>query len=381
MEKVKLGIDTIDDNLEIFKGKKIGLITNPTGLNSAFKSTIDILNEKTNLVALYSPEHGIRGDVQAGETVENYIDEKSGVKVYSLYGKNKKPSYEILKDIDILAFDIQDVGSRFYTYIYTMAYAMQSCKEFNKTFVVFDRPNPIGGQEVEGNILNEEFSSFIGLYPITQRHGLTVGEIARLFNMEFNIECELIVVPMTGWKRNMYFENTGLRWIMPSPNMPTVDTTIVYNGTCIFEGTNISEGRGTTKPFEMVGAPWIDAYKLSDAMNEMNLPGVIFRPVYFTPTFSKHSGELCRGVQLHITDRECFKPVLVGVSLLYKIRELSGDKFEFLAPFSENGKPFIDYNVGESYIRENKYKLNEIIEMWEMEAIKFKGIKEKYHIY
>lgn len=381
MNKVKLGIDNIQDSFKVFEGKRVGLITNPTGMNSSFENTIDILNEYTDLTALYSPEHGIRGDIQAGEKVDNYIDEKSGIKVYSLYGKNKKPSYEILKDIDVLAFDIQDVGSRFYTFLYTMAYAMQSCKEFMKMFVVFDRPNPIGGEAVEGNILEENFRSFIGRYPITQRYGLTIGETAKMFNDEFNIGCDLKVVPMTGWKRNMYFEDTGLQWVLPSPNMPKVDTAVVYNGTCIFEGTNISEGRGTTLPFEIVGAPWINAYKLSERMNELNLPGVVFRPVYFTPTFSKHCGKLCKGVQLHVTDRNKFKPVRSGVSLLYAIKELSGNDFEFIPAYTPKGKPMIDYNTGCSYIKEGKFSLNEVISMWEEQSQRFMKTKQKYHIY
>lgn len=381
MVKVKTGIDNIDKYINLFEGKRVGLITNPTGIDSEFRSTIDILKEKTNLVALYSAEHGIRGDIQAGEKVENYIDEKTGIRVYSLYGKNKKPTYEILKDIDILVFDMQDVGARFYTYLYTMAYAMQSCSEFNLEFVVFDRPNPIGGEEVEGNILNKECSSFVGLYPITQRYGLTIGETARLFNEEFLIGCNLHIVPLEGWKRSMYFEETGLPFVMPSPNMPTIDTAIVYTGTTFFEGTNISEGRGTTKPFEIIGAPWLDAYKLSDVMNSLKLPGVNFRPIYFTPTFSKHSGELCKGVQLYVNDRASFKPVKTGLMLLYNIKEQSGEKFEFLKPFTEKSRSGMDYLTGCSYIVEGKYSIDEVVTMWEEEALKFKTIKEKYHIY
>lgn len=381
MEKVKLGIDNIDKYLDIFYGKKVGLITNPSGVNGEFKSTIDIMREKTNLTALYGPEHGIRGDIQAGEKVDNYIDEKTGIQVYSLYGSNRKPSEEMLKDIDILAFDIQDAGARFYTYIYTMAYAMESAEKFGKTFVVFDRPNPIGGEKVEGNILNMEYKSFIGGYPITQRYGLTVGELARLFNEEFKIGCDLVVVPMENWHRDMYYDETGLSFISPSPNLPTVDTAVVYTGTAIFEGTNISEGRGTTRPFETIGAPWIDAYKLSEVMNAMDIPGVFFRPVYFTPTFSKHSGELCQGVQLHITNKKVFEPLKAGLSLFYSIRELSENKFEVTRPFKENSKNMLDYCTGDSYIRENKYDLETVLEIWKKEALIFKNIKKKYEIY
>lgn len=381
MVKVKSGIDNIDKYLNIFDGKRVGLITNPTGVNSEFKSTVDVMKEKTNLVALYGPEHGIRGDIQAGQKVGNYIDEKTGIEVYSLYGKNKKPSKEILSGIDVLAYDIQDVGARFYTYLYTMAYAMQSAAEFGKTFVVFDRPNPIGGEAVEGNILDTEYKSFVGLYPIPQRYGLTVGELAKFFNEEFKIGCNLVVVPIENWKRSMYYDETGLPFIMPSPNMPTIETSIVYTGTTIFEGTNISEGRGTTRPFEIIGAPWLDAFKLADDMNNMKMDGVHFRPVYFTPTFSKQKDLLCRGVELHITDRKVFKPVKAGISLFYKIREMSGDKLEIIKPYTKTGKHFIDYLTGCSYIRENKYDLETVLDMWGREAAEFKNTKKKYEIY
>lgn len=378
---VKTGIDNLEKYINLFEGKRVGLITNPTGIDRNFKSTIDILKEKTNLVALYSAEHGIRGDIQAGELVGNYVDEKTGIMVYSLYGKNKKPSYEILKDIDILVFDMQDTGARFYTYLYTMAYAMQSCSEFNIEFVVFDRPNPIGGEAVEGNILNTECKSFVGLYPITQRYGLTIGELAKLFNEEYAIGCSLSVIPLEGWKRSMFFDETGLPFVMPSPNMPTIDTAIAYSGTAIFEGTNISEGRGTTKPFEFIGAPWLDANKLTDAMNSLKLPGVNFRPMYFTPTFSKHSGKLCKGVQLHVNDRTTFRPVKTGLMLFNVIKEQSGSKFEFEPPLAEKLRPLIDYLTGSTYIREGKYCVNYVAAMWEEEALKFKATKEKYHMY
>ncbi|HBI73959.1 MAG TPA: DUF1343 domain-containing protein, partial [Lachnospiraceae bacterium] len=275
---MKLGIDQMDQWLPVLEGKKVGLITNPTGVNRNLISTIDVLKEKVNLVRLYSPEHGVRGDIQAGEVVENYIDESTSLPVITLYGKNKKPTKEMLDEIDILAMDIQDVGSRLYTYLSTMSYCMQGCAECGKTFVLFDRPNPIGGEMVEGNIIKEGFTSFVGLHPIPYRYGLTIGELAGFFNKEFNIQCDLKVIPMEGWIRNMYYEDTKLAWILPSPNMPTVETAVVYNGTCIFEGTNLSEGRGTTKPFEFVGAPWLNAGKLADKLNELNLEGVLFRP-------------------------------------------------------------------------------------------------------
>lgn len=381
MEKVKTGIDNIDEYMDIFKGKKVGLITNNTGYNCEFKSTIDILRERTNLTALYSPEHGIRGDIQAGEKVESYIDSKTGIRVYSLYGKNKRPSKEILKDVDILAFDIQDVGARFYTYLYTMSYAMESCSEFNKEFVVFDRPNPINGVDVEGNLVDKNYSSFIGRYPIPQRYGLTTGEIASLFNEEFLIGCKLKVIPLKNWNREMYYEATGLNFIMPSPNMPTIDTAVVYPGTCIFEGTNISEGRGTTRPFEIIGAPWLDGFKIADMMNRIKLYGVKFRPVFFTPTFSKHAGKLCMGIQIHVTDRKIYKPVKTGIFLYEAIKRESKDKFDFVTFEGKKLKYGIDYLAGDSTIRKGNISTDKIYEKCQEDSLKFKELKKKYHLY
>ncbi|WP_434642210.1 exo-beta-N-acetylmuramidase NamZ family protein [Thermoanaerobacterium thermosaccharolyticum] len=378
---VKCGIDVIEAYSNIFENKKIGLITSPTGVDRNLRSTIDILNERFNLKALYSPEHGIRGDFQAGEKVGDYTDKLTGIKVFSLYGENKKPTKEMLQDIDIMAIDIQDVGSRYYTYLYTMAYAMEACKEYNKTFVVLDRPNPIGGNKVEGNILDTDFSSFVGLYPITQRYGLTIGELSILINKEFNIGCDLQVVKLEGWKRDMYYSETELAWINPSPNMPTPNTAVLYNGTCLFEGTNVSEGRGTTKPFEMIGAPWIDGYKLSDKMNDMALDGVIFRPVYFVPTFSKYKNELCSGVQIHITNKKSVNAIEVGIKLLYEIIKMSGNNFEWLPPFKKGQKYFIDHLAGTDELRLMKYSADELIGKWEKSSAEFTKIKEKYHIY
>lgn len=381
MEKVKTGIDNIDEYMDIFEGKRVGLITNNTGYNSEFKSTIDILSERTNLTALYSPEHGIRGDIQAGEMVESYIDLKTGIRVYSLYGKNKRPTKEILENVDILAFDIQDVGARFYTYLYTMSYAMESCSKFNKEFVVFDRPNPINGNDVEGNILNENYSSFVGRYPIPQRYGLTIGEVASLFNKEFSIGAKLKVIPLKNWNREMYYEDTGLNFIMPSPNMPTVDTAVVYPGTCIFEGTNISEGRGTTRPFEIIGAPWLDGFKIADMMNKLQLCGVKLRSIFFTPTFSKHSGKLCEGIQIHVTDRKIYKPVKTGIFLYEIIKGESKDKFDFITFKGKKLNYGIDYLAGDNSLRKASMNINKLYEKWQEDSFKFKELKKKYHLY
>lgn len=379
--KTKLGIERIDDFKEIFEGKRIGLITNPTGIDSTFKSSIDILREKAQLTALYGPEHGVRGSIQAGVKISTYIDETTGIPVYSLYGDTKKPTAEMLENVDILAIDIQDVGSRFYTYIYTMAYAMMACKEHNKRFVVFDRPNPINGVDFEGNILDLTYRSFVGYYPIVQRHGMTMGELAKLFNEEYEIGCDLVVIPMENWKREMSFEDTKLPWVYPSPNLPTINSAYVYNCTCIFEGTNVSEGRGTTLPFELVGAPWINPDQLSQVLNNLGLPGVYFRPQYFMPTFTKYKEEMCGGVQLHVFDRQAFQPVHTGWAMLEVIRNLNPDYFSVNKPYVEGRPCMLQYNTGCNYIMEKTYTLEEQFAILERDTKKFSTIRQKYLIY
>ncbi len=378
---IKLGIDLVNENLELFKNKRVGLITNPTGIDSNFESTIDVLNKNVNLVALFSPEHGIRGSLQAGVNLGNYIDDKTGINVYSLYGATRRPSKEMLDNIDILCIDIQDVGSRFYTYIYTMAYAMQACKEYNKEFIVFDRPNPCNVEDFEGNILDIKYRSFVGYYPILQRHGLTIGELSELFNKEYEIDCRLNVIKMENYNRSMYFEDTKKLWVLPSPNIPTPSSAITYNCTCIFEGTNLSEGRGTTTPFELVGAPYIEPERLSEKMNSFGFKGVYFRPLYFTPTFSKHKDELCGGVFLHILDRKLFTPVKVGWTLLEVIRTMYPDDFQVGKPYREGGHTMLEYNTGTDKIRKHELSLEEQMIIIDKDTKEFGKIREKYLIY
>jgi len=381
LEQVKVGIDNIDNFVHLLKGKRVGLITNTTGVKSNLESTIDVLAKKIDLRALFAPEHGVRGNVQAGEKVENEKDVKTGIPVFTLYGDSKKPTKQMLENIDVLVFDMQDVGSRLYTYLYTMAYSMESAKEYKKEFIVLDRPNPLGGEVVEGNLVQKGYTSFIGLYPLPYRYGLTIGEMALLFNKEYNINCHLEVVKMQGWKRYMNYEDTGLPWILPSPNMPTVDTAFIYNATCIFEGTNISEGRGTTKPFEIIGAPWLDAYKLADSLNEKKLSGVLFRPAFFTPTFSKHKEKLCAGIQIHILNRHTLNSVQIALHLLKAVKMQNTEKFEYLPPYTEKGKHMIDYNTGTNYIRTHDFDPDAVYEQWQLEAKQFKELKLKYHLY
>ena len=382
MSKVILGIENIDKYEKLFKGKRVGLITNPTGIDSNFKSSIDILREKTNLVALFSPEHGIRASIQAGQRLDTYVDEETGITVYSLYGATKKPSKEIMDKVDIIAIDIQDNGSRYYTFIYTMAYCMQACAEYGKTFVVFDRPNPINGEQVEGNKLDvTKYRSFVGYYEMLQRHGLTMGELALLFNNEYGIGCDLRIVPMTNWERWMDFEDTNLPWVIPTPNLPTIASAYAYNATCIFEGTNVSEGRGTTTPFEIIGAPWLKSEQLSRELNSLNIEGVFFRPQYYTPTFSKYKGELCGGGFVHITDRHKFNGVNCSFIILDYIRKHYKDEFKINPPFKAGSPSLFEFEAGSDMFIKQECSIEEQLEVLNKDAEEFREIRKKYLIY
>ncbi len=379
--KVTPGIEVLlDDQKELLKGKKVGLITNPTGIDSKLKSIVDLLYEDPDieLTALFGPEHGVRGDAQAGSYVESYIDDKTGLPVYSLYGQTKKPTPEMLKNLDVLLFDIQDVGTRHYTYIYTMAYAMEAAKENNIPFVVLDRPNPQGGLSVDGPILEPDSLSFIGLYPIPTKHGMTVGELATFFNKEFNIGADLKVVKMKGWKRSMDYDETGLPFVLPSPNMPTVSTTFIYPTTGLIEGTNVSEGRGTTKPFETIGAPYINGIDLAANLNALRLPGVKFRAASFIPTFSKHAGILSHGVEIYVTDREKLEAVSTGLHIIKTIHDMYPNDFEFL---SNN---FFDKLIGNDWIRPmilDGASVTDIMNKYQKELDEFKKVRKKYLMY
>ncbi|WP_412762432.1 exo-beta-N-acetylmuramidase NamZ domain-containing protein [Peribacillus simplex] len=380
-QKVSPGIEVLlKDEKNVLSGKKVGLITNPTGIDSQLTSIVDLLNDDPdiNLTALFGPEHGVRGDAQAGASVEYYIDEKTGLPVYSLYGKTKKPTPEMLKDVEVLVFDIQDVGTRYYTYIYTMAYAMEAAKENDIPFIVLDRPNPQGGESVDGPVLEPEFSSFVGLYPIPLKHGMTVGELATLFNKEFKIGADLRVIKMKGWKRDMDYDDTGLPFVLPSPNMPTVSTTFVYPATGLIEGTNVSEGRGTTKPFELIGAPYINSDELAGKLNALRLPGVKFRAASFTPTFSKHAGKLSHGVEIYITDREEFKAVPTGLHIIKTIQDLYPGDFEFLA--ANNFNLLIGNGWVMSRIEEGS-SVNEIMKEYQVKQDAFKKVRKNYLLY
>ena len=355
---VKIGLEILlESKLDLLQGSRVGLIVNPASINSSFEHAADLFHQhpRINLTALFGPQHGIRGETQDNMIEwQTFRDKRTGLPAYSLYGETRKPTAEMLADVDVLVFDIQDVGTRVYTFIYTMALAMEAARECGKRFVVLDRPNPINGVEIEGNILEPQFQSFVGMFPIPMRHGMTIAELALMFNREFGIGCELEVVEMQGWRREMWYEGTRLPWLMPSPNIPTVDTAIVYPGCVMLEGTNVSEGRGTTRPFEIVGAPYIDPYELIDELKKDNLPGVVFRPLHFQPTFHKFAGELCGGLQIHVTDRSSFKPVITGVAIISVIRRLYPDRFEWKQPPYEYVYDKLPFDVinGSSQLRQ-----------------------------
>ncbi len=323
-----------NEQAQLIHGRKIGLVTNHSGVDRQLRATADRLHEASScrLTALFGPEHGIRGDAADGASVPTFQDPVTGVTVHSLYGATNRPDVAALAELDLLLFDVQDVGARFYTYLYTMTLSMAACAEAGIPFVVLDRPNPLGGQRLGGCLLAPEFASFVGLYPVPIQYGLTIGEFARLANEEYGIGADLTVVAMSGWRRRMLWEDTGLPWVPPSPNMPTPDTALVYPGTCLFEGTNVSEGRGTTHPFEQIGAPWIDGHRLAAHLNRIELAGARFRPVCFRPTASKHRDLVCQGVQVHVVERRAYDPVRAGLEMVAAVRHLWPGQFAWHLP-------------------------------------------------
>ncbi|MBQ7826522.1 MAG: DUF1343 domain-containing protein [Clostridia bacterium] len=381
------GIDRIDTVAHLLEGKRVGLMTNPTGIDHNFNSSIDVIAKRFNLTALYAVEHGIRGDIQAGEHVENCVDEATGVMVYSAYGKNSHFNEEMLDAFDVLVFDIQDVGARFYTYMYSMAYALEACNRAGKAMIVLDRINPLGGEKTCGTIHNRRFASFVGDYEIPTQHGLTIGEMALYVKDFLKLDrVELTVVPVEGWKRSMRLDETDLPWVAPSPNGATLDAATAYIGTCVFEGTNVSEGRGTTLPFQVIGAPFLDGPKLAERANAHKLPGVHFRPTSFCPTFSKHQGAMCHGVQVHVTDVEAVNMFEAGLVLLDEVRALGGDKFEFLYYGIEvEGEMvnsyFLDKLLGTDDYRLGKKTTQELIAAHKPGVEAFKEASGKYRLY
>jgi uncharacterized protein YbbC (DUF1343 family) len=388
--KVVLGLEKLlQEKALLLRGVRLGLVCNQASVDHGYRHAADLVHQhpELDLRALFGPQHGIRGDVQDNmiET-EHGVDRKTGLPVNSLYSETREPTEKMLRDIDVVVFDMQDVGCRIYTFVYTLANCMRAAKKFGKRVVVCDRPNPISGSAVAGNVLEPEYASFVGQFPIPTRHGMTVAELARMFNGHFGIGCELEVIPMDGWLRERWHDETDAPWVLPSPNMPTLNSATVFPGTVHFEGTQVSEGRGTTLPFELIGAPYIDPDAYADGLNELGLPGVFFRSCVFQPTFQKHAGVSCGGVQIHVIDRESFEPVIAGLAMVKLAHDMYPKEFRWKEPPYEyvlDKNPF-DVISGTNEIREKIEQgtgLQAIENSWKAQLAEFQSTREKYLLY
>ncbi len=389
-QKIRLGAERLlEERAGLLRGARVGLVCNQASVNHDYQHVADLMHAHSavNLIALFGPQHGIRGDVQDNMIETPHItDAVTGLPVYSLYSETREPTAEMLRDVDALVVDLQDVGCRIYTFIYTLANCMRAAAAYGKKIIVCDRPNPINGISVEGNMLEAGWESFVGQFPLPTRHGMTIGELAQLFREEFNLKCELEVLEMENWRRELYFDETDAAWVMPSPNMPTIETALVFPGTVHLEGTQMSEGRGTTRPFEIVGAPYIEAESYADNLESLNLAGVKFRACGFMPTFQKHAGAACGGVQIHVTDREAFEPVACGVAIVQAALAMYEDEFEWKNPPYEyvyDCNPF-DVIAGTNKLREMLEKglsVSEITASWKESREEFDGQRRKFLLY
>lgn len=367
----------------------MGLVANPASIDAGFVHVSDLIASLpgVTLAALFGPQHGFRSDLQDNMIETDHARHPSlRVPIYSLYAEAREPDAAMLAGLDLLVIDLPDVGTRVYTYIHTMTNCLRACARHGVPVLVCDRPNPVGGHVLEGGMLEPGFESFVGLFPIPLRHGLTIGEMARFCNESFDLGAALEVLPITGWERRMYYDDTGLPWVMPSPNLPTLDSAIVYPGQVLLEGTNLSEGRGTTRPFELTGAPWLEAPAVAAAMNAHQLPGVHARPAEFQPTFQKHAGTPCGGCQLHVTDRATFQPVLTTVALLQTCRRLAPDQFRWREPpyEYETVKPPIDILSGSDQLRRQldaDIPFSVIVESWESGIDAFRSRVKGFLLY
>lgn len=385
---VQTGIEVLRaDGFKLLEGKRVGLTTNPTGVDSNLKSTIDILweAENVNLVALYGPEHGVRGNVHAGDVVDNEVDKKTGLKMYSLYGKTKKPNKEMMDEIDVMVYDIQDNGCRSYTYISTMGMLMEACIEHGKELIVLDRPNPLGGEKIEGCLVEDGYISFVSQFKIPYLYGQTPGELALYLNaIDYENKCKLTVVEMKGWERDMTWDKTGLEWIVASPHVPHGQSAVFYPVTGIFgEFGYISIGVGYTLPFEVMGAPWISADTLAEAMNALELPGLEFRPIYYKPYYSTFQGELCQGVQIHILDYEKARLSEVQFLVVQELMRLWPEK-DWFKLCNQKRFGMFDKVCGTNKIREmfgKRYQWEDIREYWYKDVEAYREASSKYYLY
>jgi uncharacterized protein YbbC (DUF1343 family) len=390
MNKVRTGLERlIKEPGQWISRERIGLLCNPASVDSRLDHARLVVDQRfpRQLKALYSPQHGFFAEKQ-DNMIESadLLDSVLQIPVYSLYGKSRKPDARMFEPIDVLLVDLQDVGTRVYTFIYTLSYCLEAARDYGVRVIVLDRPNPINGIEVEGNCLSADCASFVGRYPIPMRHGLTIGEIAKLFNDYFAIGCDLEVIPMEGWQRDMLFADTALPWVAPSPNLPTPQSTLVYPGQVLLEGTNISEGRGTTQPFELLGAPYIDVPKIMSTLERTNLPGLILRPAVFEPTSNKWQATPCRGFQIHITDAGRLRPYATTLHLIRAVMANHPEQFEWTSPpyeYEFERMP-IDLIIGDRGIRERLENLDPIEEIeadWQAELKRFKEISREFHLY
>lgn len=389
MTTVKLGVEKLLHNQPLWlKEKRIGLLTNQASADSRLRYTVDLLVDlyPRSIRALFGPQHGIRGEKQDNMVESSdFIHPRFNIPAFSLYGPFRSPNKEMLDLIDILIIDLQDIGTRVYTFMSTMAYCLEAAGRWGKKVVVLDRPNPIGGLQLEGNLLREDCRSFVGVHPIPMRHGLTMGELALLFNHN-RARCELEVIAMEGWTRNMLFPQTGLTWIYPSPNMPSAETALVYPGQVLLEGTNLSEGRGTTRPFELFGAPFIDPHHVKEKIEQRKLPGITLREVYFQPTFNKWQDQVCGGLQIHVTATHLYKPYHTTLAVLQDVRALYPDRFSWCNPPYEYEKERmpIDLIAGDRRIREaleQQKPLDELEASWQEDLVTFKQHAQNYFLY
>jgi uncharacterized protein YbbC (DUF1343 family) len=385
---VRLGSDLLLASPRL-RGARVAVVCNHASVDRRFAHIVDRLAaaEGVTLGAIFGPQHGFRSDVQDNMIETPHRDDLSRrVPIYSLYSETREPTAEMLRDVDVMVIDLQDIGARIYTYIYTMANCLRACGRHGVPVIVCDRPNPINGVDVEGALLMSGFESFVGLFPIPMRHGMTIGELATLFNQRFALGATLEVIRMDGWRREMYADAANLPWVMPSPNMPTLETAVVYPGTVLFEGTMLSEGRGTTRPFELVGAPWIEAERFAREMNALGLPGAFFRPAVFEPTFQKHARQTCGGCQIHVTDRAAFKPVLSGAALIQMFRKFDPQQFAWRQPpyEYEHEKLPIDILAGSDTLRrqiESGLAPQRIAESWRGDEEDFRQLRQQYLLY
>ena len=368
---VKTGLDRLAaDGFSLLYGRRVGLLVHPASVDGRLNHAASLMHHapRVDLRALFGPQHGIRGETQDNMIEwEGFTDRSTGLPVHSLYGVHRKPTARMLADIDTLVVDLQDVGARYYTFIWTLLLCLQACAEQDKRVVVLDRPNPLGGRRAEGTVAEPAYFSFVGMAPIPMRHGLTIGELAEFFVRAGGLQVELQVVKMTGWRRDMTFADTGLPWVMPSPNMPTPETALVYPGACLLEGTNLSEGRGTTRPFEIFGAPFIEPDTLVGLLHSWNLPGCRLRPLFFQPTFHKHAGQVCGGIQVHVTDWRSFEPVATYTAAITAVRHLWPRDFAWRQPpyEYETQKLPIDILAGNAGWRRD---VEENLSPWQMKS-------------